>query len=122
MSKPEIEYPNDDDGDALRRVAKLADMSKPMLLDFHILARSEAAAEACLRAVIAAGYAASKFGSDDDPDYWTVECKIEMIATYDDVVRVQQALDAIVAPHGGRSDGWGTFGNSPDNQPGRKSS
>lgn len=122
MSGPEIEYSNDDDGNALRRVAKLTDMSKPMLFDSCILARSEAAAEACLNEVIAAGYTASKYGSDDEPDRWTVECRIEMIAAYDDIVRIQRALDAIVAQHGGRSDGWGAFGNSPDNQPGRKSS
>jgi hypothetical protein len=112
-------YPDDTDGDVLRRVVAMgSDMSKPMMIDFHVLARSEASADACLNAVSRAGYDASKHGSDK-PDYWTVECTLRMVPNYDDVLKIQVDLDALVGPHGGKSDGWGTFGNAPDNQPDR---
>jgi hypothetical protein len=49
---------------------------------------------------------------DGDTDGWTVYCAREMLVTLEAVVAAQRTLDEISRPHGGRADGWGTFGNA----------
>jgi regulator of RNase E activity RraB len=36
---------------------------------------------------------------------------MQMLATYTNVVRSQEELQALAEPYGGEVDGWGTFGN-----------
>lgn len=50
-------YPDDADGDALRRVALTADMSKPMDIDFAVAVPDEAWANDVARVVASRGYA-----------------------------------------------------------------
>jgi len=42
---------------------------------------------------------------------WTCQCTITMLATHPDITAVEQRLNEISEPHGGYTDGWGTFGN-----------
>lgn len=104
------DYPNDADGDALRAVAERADMSKPMDIDFAVDIPSEAAGEEVARLASASGYKTS-VDFDDTSKRWTCYCTKQMLATYDGVIAAQKELDALSAPLGGKSDGWGTFGN-----------
>jgi regulator of RNase E activity RraB len=104
-------YPNDADGDALRRItADGSDMTKPMVIDFHVAAPDQAAAEAIAEAAGQRGYQTKVYRHDDGA--WTCECSKEMIATHEGVVSAQGELDVLSQPHGGDSDGWGTFGNA----------
>ena len=116
------EYPNDADGDALRRIAADGnDMSRPMDVDFQMAAADETAAKSVADSAAKLGYRTSicvDDGAEDDEhltDPWTCECTKNMILTYDAVIAVQLELDAIARPIGAYSDGWGTFGNADTN-------
>jgi regulator of RNase E activity RraB len=104
-------YPNDADGDALRRVASRgSDMSRPIAIDFSIAVADEATGVRVASAARSAGYE-SKVWKDDESGNWTCYCTKTMLATYDAVVAAQDELDEIAGPFGGRTDGWGTCGN-----------
>jgi regulator of RNase E activity RraB len=109
MTQPD--YPQDDDGDALRRVAACGnDMSKSMDIDFQIAVENEAAAKKVAEAASAIGYRVG-ISFDEEDEAWTVDCTKLMLATYDSVMSAQKELDALAEPMGGFCDGWGTFGN-----------
>ncbi len=103
-----MSYPDDADGDALRRVAQDADMSKPMEIDFFVEVPSETAGHEVSKLATARGY---KTALRCDDGKWTCDCSKTMLATYDAVCGSQRELDELSAPFGGRSDGWGSFGN-----------
>ena len=112
------DYPNDADGDALRRVADDGnDMGAPMVLDFPVVMPTETSAKRFAAVAATRGYRAEVWRHEDDPD-WDVICSVAMVPTYADVVRIQQELTEWAAPYGGCCDSWGTFGNKPDGEPG----
>jgi len=51
---------------------------------------------------------------DAEDDAWDCYRTKTMLATYDGVVEAQRDLDELSRPFGGRSDGWGTQGDSAD--------
>lgn len=105
-----MDFPNDADGDALRRVAERSDMSKLMDIDFAVDVPSEAAGKDVARLAAQRGYTpAVEF--DEGSQRWTCYCTRQMVPTYDGVVATQKELDELSAAFGGRSDGWGTLGN-----------
>jgi hypothetical protein len=107
-----MDYPDDADGDSLRRVAELgSDLSQPMIIDFAILAPDEQSARRIADLVSAEGFDPS-ISDDDRSTSWNVYCSKSMLATYEGVAAVQAQLREIAAPHGGTCDGWGTFGNN----------
>jgi hypothetical protein len=55
---------------------------------------------------------------DEKASSWTVYCTREMVLIYEAVIEAQAELDRIGRPHGGRSDGWGTFGTADKGPPG----
>lgn len=102
------DYPDDADGDALRRVASTADMSTPMAIDFEVVAETREALEAIARVAEARGY---QVELREEDAVWCCTCTRTMLATYDGVMGAQAELDALAEPFGGSTDGWGTFGN-----------
>ena len=105
-------YPNDADGDALRKVVEgVADMSRPMVIDFSVEVPDERTARRVAELVAARGFDPS-ISQDDDSDSWSVYCSKSMLATYEGVVAVQAELNELLTLHGGVCDGWGTFGNA----------
>jgi hypothetical protein len=105
------DYPNDADGDALRRVATDSDMSRPMAIDFMVAVPDEQSGRAVAEAAQARGYATS-VKRDEPSGGWTCYCTKSMLATHAGVLDAQAELDRVAQPHGGHSDGWGTFGNA----------
>ena len=105
------QYPDDSDGDALRRVASTgSDMTLPMEIEFPVVIADEELAKKFSLVAARRGFKVHLWKHDDDPD-WDVVCAIEMIPTYDDVVRIQRELTSLAAPYRGCCDSWGTFGN-----------
>ena len=106
-----MSYPNDGDGEALRRVAQDgSDMSKPMDIDFAVAARDEGSARAIARAAADRGYRTSV--EQDGAGAWSCYCTRTMVATYEAVVEGQTELDGLGRLLGGHADGWGTAGNT----------
>ncbi len=104
------DYPNDADGDAIRRIAKQSNMSKPMLIDFVVEVPDEGAGRAIASIASMHGYESS-VEFDASSGSWTCYCKKRMLLTYDAVIAAQRELDDISASLGGHTDGWGTLGN-----------
>jgi hypothetical protein len=105
-----MNYPDDADGDALRRVAERSDMSQPMAIDFSVNVPDEPSGGEVARLATERGYTAV-VEFDEDSQQWTCYCTKRMVPTYDAIVAAQQELDNISAAFGGHSDGWGTSGN-----------
>jgi hypothetical protein len=105
-------YPNDADGDSLRRVASSgSDMALPMVIDFSVAAPDEAAARGVARAAESQGFDPSIYQSPDNGS-WSVYCSKSMLATYEGVVAARTALNEFARPFGATCDGWASFGNS----------
>jgi hypothetical protein len=108
------DYPDDADGDALRRVAAMgADMSRPMEIDFFVVVPDREAGEAVARLAARAGYR-TELVHDEEDDAWDCYCSRRMLPTHEGVVTAQHELDQLGRPFGGRSDGWGTAGDPLD--------
>jgi hypothetical protein len=108
-------FPNDSDGDALRRViAGGSDPSKPMLIDFQVAVPDMMAANKLASAASKLGFNVRAYASPECSLPWTCECSKRMLATYEGVVAVQNELRELSGPLGGHPDGWGTLGNSSE--------
>src|SRR5688572_11898716 len=109
-----IAFPNDADGDALRRIAEDgSDMSRPMLINFHVAVPDEQSAQALGEVACKLGYRVELYESSECTLPFTCECSTRMLATYQGVMAIQEELAALSKPFGGIPDGWGTFGNGP---------
>jgi hypothetical protein len=105
-------FPNDTDGDALRRfIDNGSDLSKPMLIDFQIAVPDEAASRGLADVARKLGYHVKSYASPECSLPWTCECSTRMLASYDGVIAVQKELATLATPFGGHPDGWGSFGN-----------
>jgi regulator of RNase E activity RraB len=108
------DYPNDSDGDALRRVARDgSDMTKPMFIEFHVAVPNEESANGLAVVARKLGYYVQVYASPECRLPWTCQCSTRMIADFKGVVSVQNELAEISRKFGGIPDGWGTFGNGP---------
>jgi hypothetical protein len=107
-----VDYPNDADGDSLRRVASSgSDMAVPMVIDFSVAAPDEASARGVAGAAEPHGFDPSIYENPDNGS-WSVYCSKSMLATYEGVVSTRAALNEIARPFGATCDGWASFGNS----------
>jgi|SRR5271156_2185902 len=114
----ERDYPDDADGDALRRMAAEGwDMARPMAIDFFVAAPTEEAGEQIAELAMLAGYSTHLEYDDEIDDEednqlepWTCYCTKLMVPTYAAIIVAQRELDDLSSPFGGRSDGWGTAG------------
>jgi hypothetical protein len=105
------QYPDDTDGDALRRVAADgSDMTRPMRIDFSLTVPDVASARSVVEVVSAHGFEPKISVSPGDSSV-SVYCAKTMLATYDGVVASQAELNRLCKCFGAECDGWGTFGN-----------
>jgi hypothetical protein len=104
-------YPDDDDGDALRRVEENgADMSVPMKIEFSIDVPSEKRAHSLAERISSLGYAPHIF-IDDESGSVSIYCAKTMLATHEGVVAAQSQLNELCVPFDAECDGWITAGN-----------
>ncbi|MEM6561162.1 MAG: ribonuclease E inhibitor RraB [Planctomycetota bacterium] len=112
------EYPQDADGKSLRLVAEHgSDMSKPMYIDFQIAVPDEKSANQLAIRAQKLGYRVEVYDSAECSLPWTTQCSTRMLATYDNVIAIQNELAELSRDYGGHPDGWGTYGNGPTGQP-----
>jgi hypothetical protein len=106
------DFPDDADGARLRDVAASgADLSRSMTIDFAIAAPDEQSARAIAAAVDTRGFDPSIY-EDPDTGRWSVFCAKSLVPSHAAVVAEQRLLTELAGEHGGRCDGWSTFGNS----------
>jgi hypothetical protein len=84
-----------------------------MDIDFFVTVPDRRAGEVVARLAELSGYR-TEVVHDAEDDAWDCYCTKAMLPTYDGVVEAQRELDELSRPFGGRSDGWGTPGNSTE--------
>ncbi len=85
------QYPNDADGDALRRVKSMGcDMTKPLEIDFFVEVPDREAGEMLTELASRQGYR-SDLEHDEEDDAWTCYCTKLMVPTYANVVGATRA-------------------------------
>ena len=110
----ETEIPNDADGDAMRRVfSRGSDPSRPMKVDFQIAAPDKETAQKIAAVVKPHGFEVDCY-EDGEEGGFTCSCSRLMLLVHRDLLRIQEELDQLSAPLGGKADGWGTFGNKEE--------
>jgi len=108
-----MNFPNDADGDALRRVASHTDITRPIAIDFVVVVPNQIAAESVATRVLMRGYTPS-VEQDDETKVWTCYCTKEMVPTYAAIIAAQTELDQLSSEFDGYSDGWGTLINGEE--------
>ena len=102
------------DNDAIKRVITGgSDISRPMKIDFHVVAPNKETALKIGSVIRQRGFEVESY-YDRERGGVTCSCSRKMILSQGEVLRVQAELDEISRPFGGRSDGWGTFGNKEE--------
>jgi hypothetical protein len=107
---------------ALQRMADAgSDMTQPMFMDFFVAVPNEAAGELVAQAAQALGFTTELEQDDEDEDdeddeepMWTCVCSKDMVADVDSVTAAEQQLDSLSSPYRGFVDGFGSFGNAPE--------
>lgn len=102
-------------GDALRRLVEYgSDLSQPMDIDFFVAVPSAEAGAGVAEAAANRGFATS-VEQDEDTGEWTCYCSRTLIADAAELDRLEAELNELAAPFGGAAEGFGSFGNAPDN-------
>ncbi|TWT82369.1 hypothetical protein CA13_38310 [Planctomycetes bacterium CA13] len=117
-------YPDDADGNVLTDLAgRGVDMSQPLDFEFPVVAPDQEAANAIAKALFVAGYDTHIEHDEGEPNEegeidpddeefgpcWDVFANIRMVPDYDEIMRIQEVLNNIADPFGGKSDGWGVM-------------
>ncbi|MFP4356754.1 MAG: ribonuclease E inhibitor RraB [Phycisphaerae bacterium] len=111
MTQPD-NLPDNADGDALRQLAEDGSrLDKPMEINFPVICPSQETALDIAAAAMEQDFDVDVW-QDEETSEWICECSLTMVPHYDDLLGIQQALDELARPFGGKSDGWGTFGNA----------
>ena len=112
------QFPDDENGDALRQMAgRGVDLMSPRIIDFEHCFPSEEAARGFIAAVEGAVLEIKLF--DPDPENgtgWEVQCRERMIPTHSAITDTERRLAEVAARFGGYPDGWGSLSN-PDGSP-----
>jgi hypothetical protein len=98
---------------ALRRCeAHGSDLTRPMVMDFFVVAPSEAVGHVVVVRTTPMGFS-SRLAQDDESGAWTVTCTVTIVPTFERVIALERLLDRLARELGGFADGFGSFGNAP---------
>jgi len=113
MSAVAHDFPDDSDGDALRRLVESgADLTVPMKVDFQVAMLDDASSKELAKLASKYGYRCAVYPNEVSSG-WTCECSTRMLVTYEALLAIQGELAHLSRRFGGKPDGWGTFGNVP---------
>ena len=107
-------YPNDDNGDALRRMeAQGDDLTKPRNIDFTVAFADASAAEQFADHFRALGHEVSVEANETEHDFpWDVVVVQHMVPSHDEITHFENLLQSVADSWGGHNDGWGCFSES----------
>lgn len=104
-------YPNDANGDALRRMeAQGDDLSRPRNIDFTVAFADAISAEQFAQHFRALGHEVSVERTETDPDFpWDAVVVQHMVPSYNGITNFESLLQSVADAWGGHNDGWGCF-------------
>lgn len=102
----------DPDRAVLRRLAEDGnDLSKFMVIDFHVIVPDQEVGLEFAEAAKQAGFK-TELSYDQDDDEFTAWCSKLMLPEYQALIDAQVELAELALPFGSALDGWGTIGNA----------
>ena len=104
-------YPNDENGDVLRRLETQGDdLTRARDIDFSVVFPVESAAERFAEHFRAQGYAASVYFAEAMKEFpWNVNVVKHMIPSHQEIGSFEASLQEVANTLGGHNDGWGCF-------------
>jgi len=104
-------FPNDANGDALRRLQENGDdLTRPRDINFTVVFPRKSLAEAFADHFRGHGYKVSLEKTECVPEFpWDVVIVSHMLPSHSDISKFEEALEEVASPLGGRNDGWGCF-------------
>ena len=114
MKQQAMEFPDDENGDVLRRMAANGDnLSLPRNVDFTVAFPNESSAQQFARQFHELGYAASVELTETAERFpWDVVIVKHMVPSHRDNGSFENELQTVAGPLGGRNDGWGCLSES----------
>jgi hypothetical protein len=106
-----MSYPNDANGDALRRMeAQGDDLTRPRNIDFTVAFADASSAERFAEHFRALGHTVSVELTESNQDFpWDVVVVQHMVPSYDGITNFENLLQSVADGWGGHNDGWGCF-------------
>ncbi len=110
-----MDYPNDANGDALRRMEEAGDdLTRPRNIDFTVVFPNEDSAEKFANHFRTSGHAASvEFTGINEEFPWDVVVAKHMVPTYEGIGAFEDTLQHVANSFGGHNDGWGSLSDPP---------
>lgn len=110
-------YPDDANGDVLRRMeAQGDDLTKPRNIDFTIVFADAGSAERFAEHFRAFGHKVSVERTATDKDFWDVIVVRHMVPSHGGISDFENLLQSVADGWGGHNDGWGCF-SEPRSEP-----
>lgn len=102
-------FPNDENGSVLAEMqAAGLDLSKSLIVEFFQLFEVEANARAMAEHINNSDMQADvTVHPDTTPNVWDVDCKVEMIPSYENIVAMEETFEKLARQFDGYNDGWG---------------
>ena len=106
-----MNYPNDDNGDALRRMEAEGDnLARPRNIDFSVVFPDESSAKQFAEHFRREGYTASVDLAQTVKEFpWDVVVVRNMTPSHEEITDFETVLQEVADIHGGHNDGWGCF-------------
>ena len=103
-----MKYPNDENGDALRRMeAQGDDLSVPRNIEFTVVFPNQNSADLFASHMRALGYEASlEFSETAEGFPWDVIVVKQMAPSHNEIREFETVLQTAARALGGRNDGW----------------
>ncbi len=104
-------YPNDSNGDALRRMeAQGDDLTQPRDVDFTVAFANASSAEQFAEHFRALGHEVSVEFTETNQDLpWDVVVVQHMVPSHDGITSFENLLQSVADGWGGHNEGWGCF-------------
>lgn len=102
-------FPNDENGSVLAEMqAAGVDLTKSHVVEFFQLFEIEENARALAEYINNSDMPATvKVHPDTSPNVWDVDCQIDMIPSYDNIVAMEEKFEELARKFDGYNDGWG---------------
>lgn len=102
-------WPNDDTGNVLADMDDAGiDLSIAHdVVFFQLFEKQEQAQQMANYLAVEMPALTVKVHPDEIPNVWDVDCTINMVPSYDDIIEQEQIFEQIAAKFNGYNDGWG---------------
>lgn len=102
-------FPNDENGLVLAEMQDAGiDLSKSLTVEFFQLFEQEKDARSMAKFIADSDMNATvKVHPDQTPNVWDVDCQVNMIPSYENIIAMEDKFEKLANKFSGFNDGWG---------------